>query len=71
MNLGAENRQCVNRACFTARRKTIQRRTTDHHGVRAERNRFHDIAAASEAAIDNDAQSITDGLRNIGQYFDG
>jgi len=40
----------MQRACFTSRRQAIERRAPEQHGVRAERQRFHDVGAAAETA---------------------
>ena len=39
-------------AGFTSRRQAIEARATEQHGVRAERQGFHDVGAAAIAAID-------------------
>ena len=39
-------------AGFTSCRQPIERRTSEQHGVRAERQSFHDVSAAAKAAVD-------------------
>src|SRR5258708_9862034 len=41
-------------AGFTSRRQAIERRAPEQHGVRAERQRFHEVGAAAIAAVDQD-----------------
>src|SRR6185437_3545220 len=47
-------------AALAVGRKPIKGCASDHYRMRAQRERFGDVASAAEAAVDHDRQAITD-----------
>ena len=58
------------RAFLTACGNAIQRRAADHARVRTERECFHDIAAAPDAAVHEEGRPAAHGARHLGQAVD-
>src|SRR4030095_7530190 len=63
--------QGAQRTRFTRTRRSMQRSAADHDGIRAQRQRLDYIASASEAAVDDHRNALSDGFYDLWQHENG
>src|SRR5205814_5707000 len=61
IDLGSQHRERAIHARLAAGGEAIERRAADHHRLGTERERFDDVGAAAEAAVDEDGEPLAHG----------